>query len=145
MDFLWSLWINTVEKILEAALILVIREINQLLKLFFESVTQEAIVNSSHARHVDSNNPEMLHLLSRKTGTDQVHTGAEPSIQWASFLETDISTSFQLSHKTVDILLRHLVNFPTKALIDCIKIFDILIFVIHMALNQCFLALNFRN
>ena len=70
MNFLWSLGIDTIEKILETALILVIREINELLKLFFESVTQEAIVNPSHARHVDSNNPEMFHLLSRKSRTD---------------------------------------------------------------------------
>ena len=145
MNFLWSLGIDTIEKILETALILVIREINELLKLFFESVTQEAIVNPSHARHVDSNNPEMFHLLSRKTRTDQVNTRAEPSILRTPFFETDITTSLQFSHKTMDILLRHLINFTAKAFIDCIKIFDIFILVIHMALNQSFLALNFRN
>ena len=64
MDFFWSLRIDTVEKILETAFVLVIREIYQLLKFLLKSISQETIVDSSHARHIYSNDSKMFHLLS---------------------------------------------------------------------------------
>ena len=63
MDFFWSLRVDTVEKILETAFVLVIREVYQLLKFFLKSVAKETIVDSRHARHIYSNDTKMFHLL----------------------------------------------------------------------------------
>ena len=63
MDFFWSLRIDTVEKILETAFVLVIREVYQLLKFFLKSVSKKTIVDSRHARHIYSYDSKMFHLL----------------------------------------------------------------------------------
>ena len=63
MDLFWSLRIDTVEKILETAFVLVIREVYKLLKFFLKPVAKETIVNSRHAHHIYSDDSKMLHLL----------------------------------------------------------------------------------
>ena len=66
MDLLRCLRVHAVEEVLEAALVLVIGEVNQLLKLLFEPIPQEAVVDAGHASHIDADDAKVLHLLSGK-------------------------------------------------------------------------------
>ena len=64
MDLFGSLRIHTVEQVLKTSLVLVIRKVNKLFKFLLETVTQEAVVNSGDPRYIDTDDAEMLHLLS---------------------------------------------------------------------------------
>jgi len=63
INLLGSGGIDAVKEVLKAPLVLVIREVHKLLQLLLEAVSQEAIVDARHARHVDAYDAEALHLL----------------------------------------------------------------------------------
>lgn len=100
-----SLRVDTIEEVLEAALVLIIREVYELLEFFFKAVTQETVVDAGHARYIDPDDAEVFHLLCRKPRSDQVDAATEPAVLWATLLKTNITACFQLGHKPVNVLL----------------------------------------
>ena len=73
---------------------------------------------SSHSRHVDANNTEVLHLLGREPRPNQVNTRAKPAVLWTTFFKPDVAASLKLCHQPVNILLRHFINFLFQSVID---------------------------
>lgn len=63
INLLGSGGIYAVKEVLKAPLVLVVREVHELLQLLLEAVSQETIVDARNARHVDAYDAEILHLL----------------------------------------------------------------------------------
>ena len=75
-------------------------------------------MDASHSGHIDADYSKVLHLLSGKSGTYKVDAGAKPAVLRPALLKANISSCLQLSHQTMNILLRHLVDLLLKTVID---------------------------
>ena len=118
MDLFGSRWIDSIEEVFEASFILIVGKVNELFKLFLETVSQETVMDASHSGHIDADYSKVLHLLSGKSGTDKVDAGAKPAVLRSALLKTNITTCFQLGHQTMNVLLGHFVYFFLEAVID---------------------------
>ena len=113
MYLLWEIRVHTIEQVFKTSFVGIVRQIDQLFKFLLESVPQEPIVNAGDSGHVDTIDAKELHLLGVESGSDQVHTGREPLVRGFTFLESNVSTSLQLGHQPMNVLLGHLINlFP---------------------------------
>lgn len=98
-------WVDAVEEVLQVPLVRIVREVNEMLKLFFESVSQEAVVDPCDPGHLDASDAVESHLLGVEAGADEVDAGGEPLVIRLAFLKPDIAASFQLRHQPVNVLL----------------------------------------
>ena len=75
-------------------------------------------MNAGHPGHIYAYDSKVLHLLSGEPGSNKVDAGAKPTVLRSALLKTNVSTSFQLGHQTMNVLLGHLVDFLLEAIID---------------------------
>jgi len=142
VNLFWCLGIEPVEKVLQIPFILAVTQIHQLLQLLFETVPQEPIMNPSHSVDINPDNTERLHLLRIKARSDQVYTARVPFILQPSLFKSYVASSVQLSHQSVNVLLRHLIDLFYHRIIDHLEVFKILLSIIQSALDQSHFAFN---
>jgi uncharacterized membrane protein len=64
---------------------------------------------------------------------------------WTPFLKANVSSCLKFCHETVNVLLWHFVDLSAETLIDSIKVFYVLVLIVHVALDKSFFAFNFIN
>jgi len=112
------LGVEPVEKVLQIPFVLTVTQVNQLLQFLFESVPEEPIMNPSHSVYIYPDNPELLHLLRIEARPDQVNTACVPFVLQPPLFKPYVASRIQLSHQSVDVLLRHLVDLFNHRLVD---------------------------
>ena len=99
-------------------------------------------MDTSNPGDVYADDPEELHLLRVEPRFDKVNTRAKPLVVWLSLFESDVATSFQLSHQSVDVLFRHVVNLFAETFVDGRQILEVFIFVMESAVDESHFTFN---